>query len=113
MGRRKRRAEQIGKTKARRAGGPQEGATMTKRTRKTDAHVATVRISIPIDAQDIASITGARDAIASLATKLPSGSAVEILSSRFGRVELPAEPPKQAELPVQPNGIAGGGALIH
>lgn len=60
----------------------------TKRTRKTDAHVASVTISIPIDAMDVSSITAARDAIAGLAAHLPPGSAVRVLSSRFGRVEM-------------------------
>src|SRR5262245_36803480 len=58
-----------------------------KRTRKTDAHVATVTISIPIDAMDLESIKLARDAINGLAAKLPEGSQVRVLSSRFGRVE--------------------------
>lgn len=70
------------------------------RHRKTDAHIATIRVSVPIAAMDAASVSKAAEAINGLRAHLPPGSAVEVLNSRFGRVDAPvaAEPPKQIDM---------------
>src|SRR5262245_2946514 len=91
-----------------RATGPGFGASINKRGamrhRKTDAHIATIRVSIPIAAMDAASVQAAADAIAEIQNELPPGSVVEVLNSRFGRVEAPTPAPQTA--PVTPAAVA-------
>jgi hypothetical protein len=58
------------------------------RHRKTDAHIATVRVSVPIAAMDPVSVQVAAEAIAGIVDRLPPGSTVEIINSRFGRVDM-------------------------
>ena len=59
------------------------------RHRKTDAHIATIRVSVPIDPMNVATIEVAHAAINGLRAHLPAGSTVEVLNSRFGRVDAP------------------------
>jgi len=58
------------------------------RHRKTDAHIATIRVSVPIAAMDAQSVSAAAEAIAGIASHLPPGSTVEVLNRRFGRVDV-------------------------
>ncbi len=62
------------------------------RHRKTDAHIATIRVSVPISAMDAASVQAAANAVAGIQAHLPPGSTAEVLNSRFGRVDAPAAP---------------------
>lgn len=64
------------------------------RTRKQDAWVASVRISIPITATDPQSIARAQESVARLATLIP-GSTVEITHAGFGRMAAPVAEPQQ------------------
>lgn len=71
---------------------------MTKRTRRQDAWIATVRVSIPIDAGDIGSIRRAQESVAKLASLIP-GSTVEVTHAGFGRMAAAAtESPVQASM---------------
>ena len=68
------------------------------RHRKTDAHIATIRVSVPISAMDAVSVQVAADAIDGIQAHLPPGSTVEVLNSRFGRVDAPVAAPAQMAL---------------
>ncbi len=68
------------------------------RHRKTDAHIATVRVSVPIAAMDAESVRLAAEAIAGIQSHLPPGSTVEVLNSRFGRADVVITPKEVLDL---------------
>lgn len=76
------------------------------RQRRQDAWIASVRISIPIDATDVASIQRAQESVAKLASLIP-GSTVEITHAGFGRMALAATPslPLAGEITVDERGV--------
>lgn len=59
------------------------------RTRKQDAWVASVRISIPIDATKPSTIAAAQERVRALSELIP-GCSVEITHAGFGRMAAPA-----------------------
>ena len=61
------------------------------RHRKTDAHIATIRVSVPIDLMRLSTVSEAAEAINGIQAHLPPGSTVEVLNSRFGRVDAPRD----------------------
>ncbi len=67
------------------------------RHRKTDAHIATIRVSVPIDPMDVATISRASAAISGMLGHgiFPPGTTIEVLNSRFGRVDAPVAAPAQ------------------
>ena len=79
------------------------------RHRKTDAHIATIRVSVPISARSAASVQSAADAVENLAGKLPHGSTLEILNSRFGRMEVVATARTPRQMDIEEITLTNGG----
>ena len=81
------------------------------RHRKTDAHIATIRVSVPIDPMNVATISRASAAISGMLGHgiFPPGTTIEVLNSRFGRVDVSVTPKQVLDLltPREPSQTAG------